>query len=66
MKTKTLHEKECDVVHIPTYNNLATQGTTFCLGSTSLRSMVQQINLEDGEHVEGFQFQTLFPNFFPI
>ena len=32
---ESLHDKECDVVHIPTLDSLATQGTTLCPRPTS-------------------------------
>ena len=66
LSEESLHDKECDVVHIPTPDSLAAQRTTHSLRSTSPRNRVHQGGLENDEPVEGFQFQTLFPNFFLV
>ena len=51
---------------MPTPDSLAAQITTHISRSTSLRNKVHQGGLEDDEHIEGFQFQNLFPNFFLV
>ena len=41
LSKKSLHDKECVVVHIPTSKNLTTQGTTSSPRSTSLRIKIK-------------------------
>lgn len=54
LSKESLHDKECDVVHMLTSNSLTTQGTTSSLRYTSPRIRIQHSSLEDDEHVEGF------------
>lgn len=54
LSEESLHDKECDVVHIPTPVNLAAQRTTHSSRPTSPRNKVHQGGLEDDEPIEEF------------
>lgn len=66
LSEESLHDKECDVVHMPTPDSLIIQRTTQSSRSASPRNIIHQGGLEEDEHAEGFPFQTLFPKFFPV
>lgn len=52
LSKESLHDKECDVVHIPTPNRSTPQITTQSSRSTSLRNRAHQDDLEEEGHVE--------------